>query len=159
MKGLSMTIPLQGPRSASRGRPLRGVAAVELAITIIPLLIMALGVAEYGRAYFTYNALAKSVRNAARYMTAPSPADTDPIQVAKNLAVYGSATPSAAPIAPGLTTTAVQVTPQLGVPTGSGSINLVTVSIQGYRYQSVITYVAPEFIDFNTISVTMRTNL
>ena len=46
-----------------------------------------------------------------------------------------------------------------GVATGSGVVNLVTVSIAGYVYNSIVTYVAPATLNFNTISVTMRANL
>ena len=42
--------------NAPRHKTLRGVAAVELALTMVPLLILTFGVTEYGRAIFTYNA-------------------------------------------------------------------------------------------------------
>ena len=70
------------------------------------------------------------------------------------------------PLAPGLATSMVSVCdPSLcpgthkNVATGNGVVNLVTVSITGYTYNSIVTYVAPATIPFNGISVTMRTNL
>ena len=48
---------------------------------------------------------------------------------------------------------------ELDVPTGNGVVNLVTVSVSGYVYNSIVTYVAPATLNFNNISVTMRANL
>lgn len=135
-----------------------GVAAVELAVTLVPLLILAFGVAEFGRAMFTYNALDKAARDAARYLTAPPPTALNPDQDAANLAVYGNVAATGPALAPGLAAGQVNISRQQNVPTGSGTVNLVTVSINGYVYNSIVTYVAPATINFNNISVTMRTN-
>lgn len=140
-------------------RALRGVAAVELALTLVPLLILAFGVAEFGRAMFTYNALDKAARDAARYLTAPPPTAINPDQDAANLVVYGNVGGTGTRLAPNLTTGQVVISRQTNVATGSGVANLVTVSITGYVYNSIVTYVAPATINFNAISVTMRTNL
>ncbi len=151
---------LHAPLQAKR----RGVAAVEFALVITPMLILALGVAEFGRMMYTFNALDKSVRDAARFMTAPPPTLADPIGAARNLAVYGSLTPTGSPLAPGLTTGMVTVCTSatcgnhLNQPTGSGVINLVSVSINGYQYESIVTYVAPAVVNFSNIATTMRSN-
>jgi Flp pilus assembly protein TadG len=144
----------------------RGVAAVELAITIVPMLILTFGVTEYGRAIFTYNAIDKAARDAARYLTAPPPGTANPNAAAANLVVFGNTAGTGAPLAPGLTTGMVNICnatscpgTHQNVPTGSGVINLVTVSINGYVYNSIVTYVAPPTLNFNNISVTMRSNL
>ena len=42
--------------------------------------------------------------------------------------------------------------------TGLGSVNLVTVSIQGYAYNSLVQFVIPN-MTFNSISATMRAQL
>lgn len=47
----------------------RGVAAVEFALVIIPLLLIVAGIVEFGRTFWYYNALAKSTRDAARYVS------------------------------------------------------------------------------------------
>ena len=147
-------------------KPIRGVAAVELALTMIPLLILTFGVTEYGRAIYTYNAIDKAARDAVRYLTAPPPGSVDPNADARNLAVYGNVLGTGSPLAPGLTTGMVNICnasacpgTHAAVPTGSGAVNLVTVRISGYIYNSIVTYVAPATLNFNDISVTMRANL
>ena len=147
------------------GRRVRGVAAVELGFTIVPLLILTFGVTEYGRAIFTYNALDKATRDAARHMTSPS---VDRRAEAINLAVYGSLAPTATPLAPGLVPADVVVcdaADSSGCPgeqhanvpiPGGGVADLVTVRISGYTYTSIVTYVAPATLNFNNISTTMR---
>jgi Flp pilus assembly protein TadG len=145
----------------------RGVAAVELGLTMVPLLILTFGVTEYGRAIYTYNALDKSVRDAARYLSAPPSDDPTPPASAANLAVYGNTAGTGSPLAPGLAVGNVTIcTPascpstHSAQPTGAGnSISLVTINITGYVYNSIVTYVAPATLNFSNISVTMRTNL
>jgi len=144
----------------------RGVAAVEFALTLAPLLVLTFGVTEYGRAIYTYNALDKATRDAARHMTAV--VATNPVRKAeaRNLAVYGDIAGTGTPLAPGLTTGMVDICDAIdcpathaGVATGSGVVNLVTVSIAGYTYTSIVTYVAPATINFNAIATTMRSQL
>lgn len=144
-------------------RRLRGVAAVELAVTIVPLLLVAFGVAEYGRMIYTYNALDKAARDAVRHLTAVDPTDPLPRTEAVNLAVYGNVAGTGQPLAPGLSTSNVAICNSTlcpgdhsNIPTGSGVIDLVTVRISGYTYHSIVTYVAPATLNFSTIAVTMR---
>jgi Flp pilus assembly protein TadG len=153
-------------RSFQKRHYTRGVAAVELALTIGPMLVLTFGVTEYGRAIYTYNAIDKAARDAARYLTAPPPGSTNPNSDAANLVVYGNVAGTGAPLAPGLTTGMVNICnatlcpgTHQNVPTGTGVLNLVTVSINGYVYNSIVTYVAPATLNFNNISVTMRSNL
>ena len=47
----------------------RGAAAVEFALVIIPLLMIVAGIIEFGRTFWYYDALAKSTRDAARYVS------------------------------------------------------------------------------------------
>lgn len=145
---------------------LRGVAAVELGLTMVPLLVLTFGVTEYGRAIYTYNSIEKAARDAVRYLTAPAAGTADPVADAKNLVVYGNTQGTGTPLAPGLTTGVVNICnattcpgTHAGVATGSGVINLVTVSVVGYTYNSIVTYVAPATLNFNAISVTMRASL
>jgi len=145
---------------------LRGVAAVELALTMVPLLVLTFGVTEYGRAIYTYNTIDKAARDAARFLTAPPPGTADANAAASNLVVYGNVDGTGTPLAPGLATSMVSICnatscpgSHAGVATGSGVVNLVTVSITGYIYNSIVTYVAPATLSFNNISVTMRSNL
>ncbi len=148
----------------SRPRPSqRGTATIELAILAVPLLMLVFGVVEYGRAIYQYNTLVKSVRNAARYLTAETPGHGH-IE-AKNLAVCGyidCADVDADPLVPGLTTSMVRICDATtiadcpgeehsGVATGTpsspvGTVNLVTVKITqpdninvGYRFQPIFS--------------------
>ena len=84
----------------------------------------------------------------------------------RNLAVYGNVEGTGTPLAPGLTTAMVNICDadrlpgtHAGVATGTGVVNLVTVSITGYIYNSIVTYVAPATLNFNDISMTMRSDL
>ena len=56
------------PVSGSRRRQ-RGVAAIEMAITLPVLLFMLLAIAEFGRAFHQYNTLSKAVHSATRYLS------------------------------------------------------------------------------------------
>ena len=47
----------------------RGVAAVEFAIVLIPLLIITAGIVEFGRVFWYYDALSKATRDGARYLS------------------------------------------------------------------------------------------
>jgi len=150
----------------------RGVVAVEFALVLIPLLVLMMGVAEYGRALFQYNTLAKSVRDSARFLTSQNPADASySLNEAKCLAVYGNiGCTGGTPLAPGLSTTMVKVC-NSGSPgsadcpagnfnavgTGLGLINLVEVRIVGYPFNSFLPFVpALNSIVFNDIHITMR---
>lgn len=55
-------------RGASHGIQ-RGVAAVEFALTVFVLLLLAAGLAELGRAFWYYDALLKGTRDAARHLS------------------------------------------------------------------------------------------
>lgn len=153
-------------RSARRAmKHLRGVAAVEMGILLLPLVTLAFGASEIGRAIYTYNTLDKTVRDAARYMSQHGSGDPVIQAEAKCLAVYGNTDCIAPALAPGLTVSQVSVcdpvacpATHLGVATGSGSVNLVQVSISQYNFVSVVTFVFPS-LSFNTISSTLRAQL
>ena len=144
----------------------RGVAAVEFGLLLAPMLAITFGATEYGRALYTYNALVKSTRDAARHLTSVLPGSPNPKTEARNLAVYGNIDGTGPPLAPGLTTGMVQICDaascpgtHASVPTGTGAVNLVTVTISGYVYNSIVTYVAPSTLNFDDIAVTMRSQL
>lgn len=140
----------------------RGVAAVEFGIVLVPLVLLAFGITEYGRAMYQYNALAKNVRNAVRYLSENAAGDTTQIGIAKCLAVYGNAGCTAPALVPGLTTAMVSVCDASSCAgthknqsTGSGVVNLVSVTISGYLYTSLVPSLVPD-ITFGNISATMR---
>lgn len=145
--------------------PVRGVAAVEFALLLIPLVLMIFGTTELGRAIYSYNTLDKTVRDAARHLSQHGPGDAAIAAQARCLAVYGNVDCAGNPVAPGLNVGAVNLCDALSCPashaaqpTGLGVVNLVTVSIQDYAYDSVVNFVIPD-MTFNSISVTMRAQL
>jgi Flp pilus assembly protein TadG len=109
----------------------RGTQLVELAI-VVPVLLMLVGaVAEFGRFFHTYSTLAKATRAGARYQISQPPGTPD--AAAKNLVVFGNAAGTGRPVAAGLSTAQVKVTPnKVG-----GRVETVTVSIDGYGYRPV----------------------
>lgn len=153
----------------SNFRRRRGVAAVELAFTMIPLLLAAFGVSEYGRMLYTFNALDKSVRDAVRYATAPPGSSTDLLAEVRRIVVYGNLAGTGPRLAPNLDEDMVTMCNRdscadhrdqdTGVAGANGVlINMITVRITGYEYRSAVTYAAPGRVAFNTISATMRSN-
>lgn len=146
----------------NRYRKQRGVAAVELAIlltfVLVPLLF---GMTEFGRALYQYNGLTKATRDAARFLSARGPGDPADIGSAQCMTVYGNQTCTGTPLVPNLTTAMVSVCDSsncpshLSQPTGSGVINLVTVTVSGYPFTSLAPFFVPD-ITFGDISTTMR---
>lgn len=162
-------------RAVRRRAAMRGVAAVEFALLLLPMMIMAFGVVEYGRALYQYNAVAKASRDAVRLLSQNSPLDADYANVqteARCLVVHGNRECDGDALAPGLATGHVQIcdrvnwancagsTPAnyLNVSTGMGLINLVEVRIASYAF----SYLGLPFVStaasivFGDISTTMR---
>lgn len=145
----------------------RGVAAVEFGLLIIPLTLMLFGLTEYGRAIYQYNTLVKATRDATRYLTTVAPGNgwTE----ARCLARYGNTGCTGNLLAPGLTADKIEICDATScaathalVPTGSVAVNLVTVTVSGFRFQSLINFpigglsVGAPNITFGDISNTMR---
>ncbi|MDP1653416.1 MAG: TadE/TadG family type IV pilus assembly protein [Rhodocyclaceae bacterium] len=144
----------------------RGVAAVEFAILLPVLLLIVFGITEFGRALYSYNTLVKSVRDAARYAMIHQPGGgADP--ETKCLAVYGNTGCTGTALAPGLTIAMVSVCDWQRCPgthQAQGSapvVNLVTVTISGYAFQSFVPFVTAGLssLPFAPISTTMKGNL
>ena len=148
-------------------RKQRGAALVELAVSIMVLIVMVGGMTEYGRAIILYDTLAKSARNAARFLAVRDPAAPGAITDAKCMAVYGNPDCSGSPLATNLTTAMVSVCyaadPACAATHQSQGtapvINLVSITIGGngnpYAFTSVIPFIVPSF-NFGAINVTMR---
>jgi len=147
----------------------RGVAAIELGLLIAVLLVpLTFGVTELGRAVFQYNILVKATRNADRYLSTQGAGDLANLTIARCLAVYGNRTCSGNALIPNLTTAMVSVTYVSSYPIAdpaapitvnplnpTGVLNLVTVSISGYPFTSLVPFVVPS-LNFGEISTTMR---
>ncbi len=144
----------------------RGVALVELAIAMSVLLAITFGITEYGRAIYQYDILAKSVRDAARFLSVRDATDAAAKTQAKCLVVYGNPACTGAPLVPGLTTEMVSICDALACPAdhaAQGSapvINLVSVTIGGpnavpYTFNSLVSFIVPD-IQFAPIGATMK---
>lgn len=137
----------------------QGAALIELALSIPFMIMLSMIVIEFGRALYEYNTVTKSVRDAARYLSANTPNTLCPD--AQNLVVYGTTTEGSQPLAPGLKTSAVSCSWQT---TGAlPLINTVTVTVTGYHFSSPISSVfglqlfTNGGINFGNITATMRT--
>lgn len=147
-----------------------GVAAVELALVAIPLVFITLATIDYARAMFVYDQLDKAVRDGARYLSFFDPSDPQnyPVAAAKNRMLYGSVSGSGPTIVPGLTAAMISVCDSndssacpaetfANVPTGSGTVSLVKVTISGYVFTPIFPGVSRlTTITFDPISATMR---
>ena len=141
----------------------RGVAAVEAAFLLVPLVILLLGIAELGRVFYQYNTIAKATRDGARYLSMMVPGTGH--ATAKCLVVTGSPSCAGSPLVEGLDVAQVSIcdattcaTTHANVPaegTGVPSMNLVTVTVTGYRSANFVPVPLP-FFDFEPISATMR---
>lgn len=138
----------------------RGIAAVELGLLLAPLVLLAFGITEFGRAAQDYSKIVKSARDGARYLTLRAPGDAASIAAAKNLVVYGSTASTGTPLVTGLSTSNVTVAdsssdPSLRTqPTGNGTVNLVKVSVTGVKFTSLVPAVVSS-LTFGPITVTM----
>jgi Flp pilus assembly protein TadG len=154
--------------------PQQGAAGVEFAILLIPLLAILTGVTEFGRMMYSYNMVTKAARDAARLMSTQGPGDPDYAalnEMAKCTAVFGNTTCTGNPLVPGLTTAMVTICDPVSCAgthfqqaTGSGVINLVTVTIGSdadpVPFSSVAQFAPQLFgvasINLAPIAVTMR---
>ena len=144
-----------------------GVAAVELALVTLPLILLLVSAVEFARAIYTYDQLTKSVREGARYISFfdPSVAAEYPTALAKQRMVYGE---GASPLVPGLTEQMITICDRkdstacpgetfADINTGAGTISLVKVSISGYTFTPLFTGFAQiASFRFEPISATMR---
>ena len=141
----------------------RGGAAIEFALLLLPLAALTFGVTECGRALYQYNTIAKSVRDAARYQSGTTPGST---LAARCVALTGSPAAGAnsctdTPLLPGLTLAHVTACDRVSCPanhnlqpTGRGVVDLVTITVTGYPFTSMVPFAMPS-IDFGPISATM----
>ncbi len=145
----------------------RGAAIVEFAFALPLLLILTLITTEFGRAIYQYNILAKSVRDAARFMSIQAPGDTTKYQMARNLVVYGKpvVTPTDTPLVIGLDASNANllVPDPVWQPAGAAPvINTVTVRVTGYTFHPLlssafgVSFGPASGIPFAPISATMR---
>lgn len=136
-------------------RKQKGVAAVEFGLLLIPLVTLAFGITEFGRAMYQYNSIAKGTRDAVRYISIRSPGDTDST-VARCLILYGNTGCKGSPLIANFekaATVKVNNSSRQPIP-GGGVANLVTVEVSGFKFVSLVSFVVPD-ITFGPISTTM----
>jgi Flp pilus assembly protein TadG len=134
----------------------KGIALVEFAL-ILPMFVMLLFLTtEFGRAYYQYDTITKSVRQAARYLSVR--AQGRDIANAKNIIVYGNPAGTGAPLVPGLTLSNVP-DPVWSTAGSYPVMNTVTVSVTGFTFVPLAGNVfgmSLNNIVFGTIQATMR---
>lgn len=132
---------------------LRGVAAIEFAILLIPLVIMTFGMTELGRAFYVYNELVKTTRDASRFLAMQSRGvgETE----ARCLVLHGKTVCTGTPLVPDLSADMINIGYELAVDTGHGSVDMVRVTITDYPFTSIVPWVVTDFV-FGPISCTMR---
>ena len=122
-------------------KTMHGAVAVEFVLLLIPMLMLALGAAEFGRALYQYNTLVKATRDSVRHLSYLNPTSSGYSQAqteAKCLAVYGNTDCTGQTLAPGLTTSLVSINP-INTTTAAGTaITLVEVSITGYIFNFLL---------------------
>jgi Flp pilus assembly protein TadG len=139
-----------------------GSVLVELALLLFPLLLLVFGITEFGRAVYQYNALAKGVRDGARYLSQYAPGDAARILEARSMVVCGRLScDGASPLVPGLSLSNVQVFDRLSnaaghnlQSTGRGTLNLVSIEVSGFTFQSIAPAFVPNQV-FGPIRATM----
>lgn len=137
----------------------RGVAIVEFALIVPILLVLMFIVTEFGRAMMQYNTIAKSARDAARYLSIQLPGTK--IAEAKNLVVYGNPAGTGSPLVPGLTVS--NVADPVWEPAGTDPvITIVRIEITGFTFQPMMSEVIGQSIGpltLTPIRATMRSHL
>lgn len=144
-----------------------GVAAIEFAILVPLMMLMVFGITEFGRAFYQYNTLTKSVRDGVRYLSTQAPGTGHSIAVC--LAVYGNQSCTGNALVPGLTEAMVNVCDAYNCPathsavsTGSGVVNLATVTVTGFPFTSLVNFnlagltIGAPNMTFGPVSTTMR---
>ena len=114
----------------------RGVAAVELALVLPVLLLLIFTTTEFGRAVYHYGVLTHSVRQAVRYLSTQTPGEG--VETARKLVIYGNPEGTGAPQLPGLGASQVPA-PSWEYLGAAPPIQVVTVRVTGYRFQSMLT--------------------
>jgi Flp pilus assembly protein TadG len=142
-----------------------GVAAVEMALLLPFLLLLAFGLTELGRAVYQYNALAKAVRDGARHLSQYAPGDAARLGEARRLVLCGKINTTDTDCAnnalvAGMSLNDIHVYDRTTdsnynlQETGRGTVNLVRVEVSGFVFRSLVPAFVPS-VTFSPISTTM----
>ena len=95
----------------------RGIAVIEFALVLPVLMLLLLATAEFGRAFYQYNTLTKSIRDGARYLSDNSLNGAGVIELdgatstaVKNLIVFGNSAGSGTALLDGFSTSDITIT-------------------------------------------------
>lgn len=157
-------------------RKQKGVVAVEMALVLIPMLILCFGITELGRAIYLYNGLVKATRGAARYLSQQSLASPPAGETAsslrlkaRSLALCGDYDCTGKPaLVSGLTLGMISecdpvscASTHANVPTGAGTTSLVSITVGAggspFGFTSIMSWVVPS-MNFGSISITMASS-
>jgi Flp pilus assembly protein TadG len=134
----------------------RGVALVEFALILPFLLVMIVMTTELGRAIYHYGELAKSVREAARYLSVRAPGTG--IEQARNIVLYGRPDGAETATVPGLTESNVP-DPVWATMGSYPTVNTVTITVENYQFIPMLGNVFGTgfgILTFSPIRATMR---
>jgi len=94
-----------------------GIAVIEFALVLPILMLLMLATAEFGRAFYQYNTLTKSIRDGARYLSDNSLNGAGVIELGgttstatKNLIVFGNSVGSGTALLDGLSISDITIT-------------------------------------------------
>jgi len=151
----------------------RGVAAVEMALILIPLALLLTGTFNFGLAMYRYDALVKGVRAGSRYLSYQTPgsnyADAKALVMCGDPGIAPASCPEADRI-PGLTEGMISICDRtnagacggephagvaFGTPPDNGRVDLVTVQVTGYPFTFSIPFIDLGTITFGPIKSTM----
>ncbi|SHO55473.1 TadE/TadG family type IV pilus assembly protein [Vibrio quintilis] len=135
----------------------QGLAAVEFVIVIPVVLVLLVGIVEFGSALVRYNTLNKMVQNGARYAVTDIYGTASSDQIAsvtsiKNMVLYGHTGTGTTPLLEGVTASDITVT-------HANKYVSVTVS---YDYTPLLSIVPSVVMDMNfdlTATAVSRTSL
>ena len=138
---------------ARRRKRRNGQALIETSLVLIALLLMIVGIMDFGQFLFFHEALTDRARVGARY-AAVNPYDVTAIQ---NMVVYNSATAPAGSASGlfGLSTSYVTVTPT----PASGAPNYVEVRISGFPIQLLSPFLTKSYTHHPIIATRKTENI
>ena len=125
-------------RLRSRGRSERGQALVETAITLPILLLVSVGIFEFGRAYQTWQILTNAVREGARVAVLPNP-DSGAVEARVRQYMDSGGLPNAASATVAVDATTISI----GAGTAAASQVTVNYPFQFMVMQPVVRLVTP----------------
>jgi len=140
----------------------RGVAIIEFALILPLLVLLSYLVVDFGRAVHEYNAIAKSVRNAVRFVSM-EPIGTCGIQDRVIYAHPNGASSGARVVAPGLVRPGVTIDCIWRPADATLPVNTVTVRVIGYEFQPMLSsfpgLTLLPAVRFADITATMRSTM